>query len=368
MRNAKRMVCMILAVATLLSVTLLTGCSAPRLTIGGTPKTAATVADTTYTSGDYLAYLYNTFYNIYYSQGLYQYGSYGYDVWTQKFPYGEGDNAEQLELADFIKRTTKDTMIRQVALKQLMAKYNAKWDEEEEKKINESLDGLEKDAYLSLGFTNEAFAKAYKETSLNERSLFFTLYGEGGERAVSEADRKAYFDNNYLSYKIISMPLTDSEGTEMTEAEQKKVTDQLNGYLADYNKSGNFEKVMDAYNATQATDGEEPTASTDEGNRVNVDANDASDAKLIEAVRGVDVGKAKVVTYKANDTTLTAALILRLDIHDPQTLFTDENENILYALKQEEFNKEVDEAVSGLTVDFNDRIVKKCDPKDFVAE
>ena len=82
----------------------------------------------------------------------------------------------------------------------------------------------------------------------------------------------------------------------------------------------------------------------------------------------MDVGKAKVVTYKANGSTATAALILRLDINEPASLFTDETKNILYSLKYEEFDKEVDEAVAKITYKFRSSVVRKCDPKDFVQQ
>ena len=58
MNHKKRLVCVVLALA-LCGAFLLTGCSAPRLTIGGTAKTAATIGDTTLSTGEYLAYLYN---------------------------------------------------------------------------------------------------------------------------------------------------------------------------------------------------------------------------------------------------------------------------------------------------------------------
>lgn len=368
MNHMKRLACAVLALA-LCGAFLLTGCSAPRLTIGGTAKTAATIGDTTLSTGEYLAYLYNSFYNIYYSQGLYQYAQYGYDVWSQEYTYGEGDDAQKVKFDEYLRLSAQDAAVRQVALRQLMEKYNISWNADEQKELETNLENVKADSYLSLGINKDNFVKVTKELSLNETSLFYGLYGEGGQREMSEADRKTYFDENYLSYKMISVSLTDSSGSEMTDDAKKEVTDQLEGYLAEYNKSGNFDAVIDAYNHAQEEDQDhEHEASKDEDNRKNIDGKTASDEELVKAIRSVEVGKAQVVTYKANGSTATAALILRLDIHTPESLFTDETKNIIRGAKYDEFDEEVKEAVKGLTVNFKKSVVKKCDPKNFVSD
>lgn len=367
MNHMKRLACAVLALA-LCGAFLLTGCSAPRLTIGGTANTAATIGDTTLSTGEYLAYLYNSFYNLYYSQGLYQYAQYGYDVWSQEYTYGEGDDAQKVKFDEYLKLSAQDAAVRQVALRQLMEKYNVSWNADDQKELETNLENVKADSYLSLGISKDNFIKVTKELSLNETGLFYGLYGEGGQREMSEADRKAYFDENYLSYKMISISLTDSSGSEMTDDAKKEVTDQLEGYLAEYNKSGNFEAVVDEYNKSKASDASTVEASKDEDNRKNIDGKTATDEDLVKAIRSVEVGKAQVVTYKANGSTATAALILRLDIHSPESLFTDETKNIIQGAKYDEFDTEVKEAVKALTVNFKKSVVKKCDPKNFVSD
>lgn len=366
MTKMKRLASGILALA-LCCCALLTGCSAPRLTIGGTADTAATIGDTTLSTGEYLAYLYNVFYDSYYSQGLYQYAQY-YDVWEQEYTYGEGDDAKTVKFDEYLKLSAQDAAVRQVVLEKMMKEYDISWDEEELKALEESLASVKEDGYLALGINREHFVQVTKKLSLNETSLFYSLYGEKGQKAVSEADRKAYFDKNYVSYKMISIPLIDDNGSELSTEKQKEVTDKLEGYLAQYTKSGNFEAVVDAYNKENAEEGEEVTASKDEDNRQTVDASQSSNEKLMEAVRSVDVGKAKVVTYKSGGTTLTAALVLRLDIHSPETLFADKTKDILYGMKYEEFNADVKKAMAEQTAQFKKSVVRKCDPQNFLTD
>ncbi|MBQ8683173.1 MAG: hypothetical protein IJ518_01490 [Clostridia bacterium] len=367
MKYTKRILCTVVAVALLLSV-MLTGCSMPKLVIGGTPDIAGTVGDREITTGEYLAYLYNTFNEMYYNQGLYYYEYYGMDPWTQEYTYGEGDTAKKVKLSEYISLQTQDSIIRQEALTAMLKEQGLSWLEEDEKKINEDIAKLEKDAYLAAGFSNENFIKSYKNLYLNERSLFYGLYGKGGKREVSEADQKKYFEENYLSYKIISIALTDSEGKELDEAGKKKITDELNGYLETYNKDKNFEAAVDAYNKANAEKDAKVEPSKDADNRQNVDAKASSmDKDLEEAIRSVAVGTAKIVTYSEGGKTPTAALILRLDINDPKTLFTDEQENIISSLKYEEFDKEVTEKAGKIAATFNKAVTKKCKPENFLG-
>ena len=365
MSKAKRVFCA--AVAAVMLLVGVTGCSAPKLFLGGTPDNAATVGDVTITTGEYLAYLYTTFSDLYYNQGLYQYESYGYDIWSQTYTYGEGDEAEEVDLAEYIIRTTKDGIVRQVAVDGLLKKYGLSWIEEDVKEVDEELkESLTPGMYLPLGINDEHFTKVYKATSLSESSLFYGLYGEGGEREMPLKDRRAYFDENYLSFKMISVQMVDSEGKEFDETQQKKTISDLDKYLQNYNSTGNFEKVVDAYNKANASEGQELKASTDEDNRMNYDATQLGDDDLVKAIRSVEVGKAKVVTYKAGGSTLTAALVLRLDPNNPESLFTNETKNIIYGSKFKAFNEEVEKAADALEADFSSSVVNKCDPKNFV--
>ncbi len=357
MNNVKRLICAVLALTL-----LLTGCAAPKLVLGGTPKVAGTVGDTTITTGEYLAYLYSTFYSMYYEQGYYQYASYGYDVWSQEFTYGEGDDEQKVDFSEYIKLTAKDSILRQEALRRMLKEEKIEWDKDALKELEESLAEMEDDALLSLGISNENYIKVYKELNLNEQSLFYGRYREGGTEAVSDKKLREYFDKNYLSYKIIEMSLTDDEGKELDEKGKKKVTDQLDGYLATYNKDKNFEAVVDAYNKANAAEGEKVEKSTDEDNRINADATQMDEA-LAKAVRGVKVGEAKVVTY---DTT--AALILRLDINEPKTLIEDETDNILYGMKYEAFDEEVKKKMADIAIELKKSVVKDCAPANFVTD
>ncbi len=361
-KYGKRMLGLLLVGGMLLA--MLAGCSAPKLVLGGTPKTVGTVAGRDIPTGEYLAYMYTAYLNMYYSNGLYQYAQYGMDPWEETFSYGEGDSAQNVVLEEYIRLTTKDTIVRQEALKQLLEKHAITWDADEVKSLEEGYT-LSESETLEMGINRDALLNVYMNLNLNESSLLNGLYGEGGKREVSEADRKKYFDENYLSYKIISIELLDDEGEKRSDENKQEKLVLLNGYLETYKKEQNFEALVDAYAKSQAEEDTEVTASKDEDNRKDSDANNM-DEYLVKEIRKLEIGQAAVVEYSASGSTPTAALILRLDIHDAtKKLFEESNEDIIHALKDEELQKEIDEKIKTIIIDLKKSAIKTCKPQNF---
>ena len=430
MKNILRILCSVLALAVLCTV-LMTGCSVPKIAYNKLPDTAATYGDgQSLSTGEYLAYLYLEFENLYYNQGLYQYEAYGMDPWAQSFPYGDTD--EKLALSDYIIRATQDNISRQIVLTQMMKDYNLSWIEEDLKTIDENLASMQVDAYLPLGFNNDSYAVALKNANLNERSAFYGLYGKGGQKEIPEADLKKYFADNYLSYKSISIALTDNNGKELDKKGEayKKLVALMDGYMETYKKDGflaayeQYEKdstvISDikksATSTTAATTkpvttttvatttvattttsaaatttaGETATTTTaaekeeeehDHDLRQDVDSTTIDEA-LKDAIvgkkdkdgkveqEGIKVGECKIVEYKASGSTPTLSMIERLDINKDDegkegAVYEEALENIIYELKYEEFDKEVDAALAQLTITFDSKVVdnKKCKPE-----
>jgi len=367
MKNITRILCAVLAVAM-----LLTGCSMPKIVLPGTPDVAVTYGDgNTISTGEYLAYLYLNFEQVY---SNYSYlAQYGEDPWTSKYAAIPYDTAEgetvNLQMEEYIVRATQDAIKQNIVVEQIMKDNNISLIEEEAKEIDTELAEMVEGAYLGAGISNENFAKAYKNLMLNQRSAFFGMYGEGGPKAVAETEIRKYFDTNYVSYKMISVPLTktdkDNKTVALTADEKAAELKKLNEYLTICNDKG-FEAAMDAYNKANAKEGDKVEPTKDEDNRVDADATEMDDA-LVKAIRSVEVGKAKIVEYggeEGKDPT-TAALILRLDTNTPGKLYDDSKESILISMKSEEFEKTVDEAVAALTITFDEKVQKKCSPKNF---
>jgi hypothetical protein len=350
----KKVVALLLAVCLLLSFA---GCS--------TPKVAITVDGREYPTGEYLAYLLDAFQNAYYNGGLYYYAQYG-DIWEQKMTHNE----KEVKLDEYLKLQTVDTIIRQKALENLMAKEgvkpSAKLTEDAQKMVDEADEAV----LLSYGVNKQHYEDMCMAYYRNEMSLFLSRYGEGGAKEVAEKDIRAYFDENYLSFKGISIQMVDSEQKEFSAAKQKETKETLQKYLDLYNKNGDFNKVIAQYNYDTSTASDKKVETlTDEDTRQDIDAGSYGDEDFTNALKKVPEGKAQIITYSAGGTTLTAALVLRLDPESGEkgkTWYKDSKESILLSLKHDEFDKEIKEYAKTLPYQLNDRAYKMCDPKSFM--
>lgn len=409
----KKTTCFVVSAALLTGSALLSGCS--------TPKIAATVDDVKYSTSDYLAYLYNAYQEVFYYNSLSQYSQYGMDPWSQKLTYGEGDDAQQLSVEDYIKQYAKDTMIRQVALQKMMDQYGIAYSDSDLDSFNQSVASLTKDQYIKMGFNNDTYIRMYKAVSLNESTLFYGLYDTNGQRAMSDEDISQYYSDNILTYKIIEISLVDSSGNALSDDQIAEDKASLQKYLDIYHSSGNFDAAITQYNADQkaattttATDSEgnviteaattattaaatttataastttaaaassasgdttttttgssttDSSSSTD-SNLKYADANTYGDSDFTDTVKSVPVGQAQIVQYNKSGTTNTIALIYRIDPQTTQYKLSETRRNVIYGAKYQEFSDEVKTNVAALTSDFSSSIVKKTSPKAMVA-
>lgn len=334
---------------------------------GSTPKVAITVDGKDYGTGEYLAYLLDAFQQVYYNGGLYYYAQQGTDIWEQTYTY----NDKQVKLDEYLKLSTVDTIIRQKALENKLKEENVEYNEQTTENAKKMVDAVSEKTLLTFGVSKESYEKMCMAYYRNELSLFLAHYDKGGSKEVAETDVRTYFDENYISYKLISISQTDSNGTALSDEKQAQNKETLQKYLDMYNKNGDFNAVIAQYNYDTA-DGENKTLQTltDSDTRTDADAKQASDSALAEAVKSVPVGKAQIVDYDAGGTKKTSALILRLDPEsgdDHATYYEDSRQSILLALRFDEFDEEIDTYAKTLQYDLNSRAYKMCDPKDFVS-
>lgn len=374
--NMKRIVCTLLALV--LCCVALGGCS--------TPDVAMTVDGKVYEMGDYLAYMYGTMYT---DQQAYMYlYYYGADAMSQTVKYGDGEDAKDMKLDEYIVQVTQDNMIRQKAIEVLMEQYGIRWDAEQLKAVEKDLEGLKADQFIALGFNNERYINMYKATYLNEISLFTGLYDDGGKREVSDADERKWFDEHYYSYKIIEMSLVDSKTSkELSEDEIAKIEKQLQGYADLYNSNGKNGTAFDvAYrqylkDTTKETDSK-TDSKTDEEEPATATRNDvvdeSMDENLLKVLKEIDEGQAAIKTYQKGGTTKTMAFILRMDPEAERgkdeddkeiDFYADSHDQILQYMKYDELAEEITKKVSELAdkVVINKRAINAAKPKDMIA-
>ncbi len=409
MMTFKRALRSALALLLALSCLLVAGCS--------TPKIAMEVGGKVYEMGDYLAYAFGTAQTDT-NASIYLY-YYGKQALSMDFVYGEGDDQQDVSLKEYLILSTRDMMVRQKALEDMLAENGLKWDADLEKDANEALKSLKADQYLPLGFNNDRYVKMYKAFNLNEASLFDGLYNKGGKREVKEEDIRKYFDENYLSYYLFEISLVDDEKKPLSDKIIADYQKHFDEYLAAFNKSKktaeDFQEIYRRFKAdtaekkdedknttttttttgtakaatttvasTTAATGTTTTAATsgedtkeeetkEETQRVDiVKTADGVDEELVKAVEKIAEGEAKVVTYKQGGTANTMALIYRMDPEadrgqdeDKKDIdyYEQSRDQTLQYMKYEEFDAEVKKRMEELMKDavINDKALHAVD-------
>ena len=415
----KKAAAALLALVILAASLMASGCS--------TPKVAMTVDGTDYSTGEYLAFLYNSFYSQYVGRSLYYYDMYtsGYDVWGQKYTY----NDKEYGLADLIKEQAKDSVKRAVAVDRLMKEQGVTFTEEDEKEIAAAVESYPKDG-LDYGFSKESFSRMVRELYA-ANTLFNGLYGKDGKQAVSEEELRKYFDENYLSYKIVSYTLQDSEGKDLSAEDIATLTEKLEKYKALFDASGDFDAVIaqkkaddtpattttttaaDTTTSTEAATepteaatepteaAAEPTEATTEPtgtvteptedgdgdhdhdhetetatdpNRNDLVISQSEEEGLIAELKTIEFGQVKIFEYKTAEGTPMKALALRLDPEADRgkdadgnevNYYEDQKENVLHYMKDEDFEKLLNDKIATFQVDVSDRAVNAGDPQEF---
>ncbi len=187
--------------------------------------------------------------------------------------------------------------------------------------------------------------------SYKRGEIFKFLYGEGGEKEVSEDEIKGYLTDNFARINYIDMILKDAEGNLLKSDGKTEVEEMANGYIERINSGEDFNAVLNEYNDYF----EELTATPEEGDGLDLDAPEDVE---IEDDNTVLVGKdysypSKRVIEKIFDGTISEGktglvkddesyyVVTNLGVFSDEEYYENEKEPALNALKGEEYDAEV---------------------------
>ena len=129
------------------------------------------------------------------------------------------------------------------------------------------------DYYTSMGVSENSYKSIFLNSSKKQK-LFETIYSEGGERAVSDDEIKAYLDENYALINYIDVELKDGEGNLLKSDGKAERMEMLNSYMERYNNGEDFDELNTEYvtyyeNLKKAA--EEAAAAAEEAANANTD-------------------------------------------------------------------------------------------------
>lgn len=298
-----------------------------------TEETAMIVDDVAVSRESFMAHLFIN-YQYMYQSGLYQYEYYGLDMWEMTFSYG--DSGEKLPLADYLIAITKDEVRRSVAVEKLMAQYGITLSQEDIDEVAASVKDADAEDMASYGFDKQTYIDACLYMNKAEQTLFYTLYGEGGAKAIPAEELSAFYADNFVS-AYCKPYYTES----MTDATQAQLADWLMQYQ-------NGTPVSELFTDSERFDTN--TLETDEA--------------FIEMVKGVTVGEGKIVPYTDKNNLSYTVLVVRMPLEEAGE---EDREMCMYGLRFEEFDAEIETLADSYAVQYNDSWFTLCDPQCFDA-
>lgn len=169
-----------------------------------------------------------------------------------------------------------------------------KLDEETVKSINSNINDAwdsYKDTYEKQGISKDS-VKNIQKTSAKRQQIFDYFYAKDGKEAVSDEDLTKYVEENYLRYKLLSIPKASASATdESSESEDSSSTvDENKEVFEKYLKKAEkvdfdgFDKIIDEYEAEQSsstaaeTDASEPEVEVADSSADESKSDDASSA------------------------------------------------------------------------------------------
>ena len=157
---------------------------------------------------------------------------------------------------------------------------------------------------ISYGVTKEGVKQLSFEFNLKYTKIFQTLYGEGGEKAVSAEDKKAHLIENYTDFAYFTKSVSS-----LTDDEKTAAKETLDSYAAAINDgSKTMEQVAEEYKTAENLSSD--PLKTDV---TNLDTNTQytqSYSEMVAALKEMNPGEARVV-----ETSSSYILVVKNDIN-----------------------------------------------------
>lgn len=223
------------------------------------------------------------------------------------------------------------------------------------------------------GVSQESFTNAYGVLSAKYEKIFRTMYGTGGEKAVSESDLSTYFTDNYTNYSYFSVPLynstTDESGnaasTAKSDEDIAKIKTSLDTYAEAINKGeATFEDEAKAY-MTDYNVTTDPSKSD-----VAVLADSGLGDEVITAYGEMSEKQAQVIKVGTDNSKASYYFLYKAPITDKVSTLSSDSDlhyKVLVKMKAEDYIDYMNEAAKAVECEKNQAAIDKYGPEKFIT-
>ena len=207
--------------------------------------------------------------------------------------------------------------------------------------------------YEKLGVSKQTLMKI--ETADTSRNrLFYYIYDEGGEKAVSEDDIKKYYNENYISFRAITgyLTTTDANGdTVVMTADQKAAMNKEFMELSTRLGNGQtMNEIVELYSKKH------PDSTVSDQLQFIKKGTDSYPEGFFEKVQQLSVGSNTVLIM---DNYIFLILRENPSEDEAKQYYDRYRDDCLKSLRGDEFKTIVEGYASELSVERNDRVINK---------
>lgn len=261
---------------------------------------------------------------------------------------------------NWIKNDAMDKCKKYLAVESKMQELGISLTDDELKEAKESAD--KRWPYYSSSLKNAGVSKDSFElaTDIYDKKYDKTLdaiYDNGGSKAVTDDEFNSYFTQNYVDYEYISRSLTNySQSGSSQKLSDDKIAElekKFNDAANEINKGKDIKDVSDEL-------------SNEDANITPADTQPKQKDKLSlsDDVKGQfeQIKPKKAVVYKTDNMYY---ILYKKDINEDlknMTNASDTKIDVLKAMKQDEFDKMLNDYVDTLSMEVNNPVIRKYSP------
>lgn len=261
-----------------------------------------------------------------------------------------------------------------VAIENKFDEYGLAFEDNEKEKNSIYLDSLWEyygEYYEKLGIS-ESSQLLVMLNSTKRDMVFDYIYGNGGEKEISEADIKSYLEENNKRINFIEMELKDGEGNLLKSDGKAEIKEMAEGYIERLKNGEAFADVSKEYSdyydklvadAAESTDGDETEASDDtiEAASSYVDnetviSKDGSTPSAAVVEKAFEANTGDIFLVEEDEVYYVVAV---LDLYADENYYTENEKTARHALKDDEFDETVTSWTLSQNVENNDAAYKR---------
>lgn len=281
---------------------------------------------------------------------------------------------EDKPVRDWINDEATKSMQEFVAVENKFDELGLSFEDNEKEKTKVYLDSIWE--YYGPNYENAGISENSQLlimlNSTKKNKIFDYYYAEGGQDEISEADIRAYLDENNKRINYIKMELKDGEGNLLKSEGKDEIKKMAEDYIKRIKGGEDFAAVSKEYSDYYDKLTADAAESTDDGaddESADTEETESSytDNETVISKDGTSPSEAvvtKAFESKVDDVFLVEEdevyyVVTVLDLYADENYYSDNESVVRHELKDDEFDKTVDSWTETQNIELNEAAYKR---------